>query len=83
MENQVHTSRLEDSKQWMNSKMHQIKPAVQNAGMKVQQQMRSNPALWAGIAAGVGFAAGFAGRVARHRMRHRNDVDAFVILEAC
>ncbi|HEY6843308.1 MAG TPA: hypothetical protein VI391_04015 [Thermoanaerobaculia bacterium] len=83
MENQVHTSRLEDSKQWINSRVQQMKPAVRNAGMRLQQQLRSKPAMWAGIAAGVGFAAGFAGRIARHRMRHRDDADAFVILEAC
>ena len=80
---EVRASRLEDSKQWINSKIEQIKPAVHNAGLKVNEQLRSKPALWAGIAAGIGFAAGFAGRIARRRSHRLDDVEAYVILEAC
>jgi len=83
METQQHTSRLEDSKQWMRNRVERIRPAVRNAGMRVQEQLRSKPAMWAGIAAGVGFAAGFAGRMITHRHRDRDDVEAMVILEAC
>jgi hypothetical protein len=83
MENQEHTSRIESGKQWMQCQMERIKPAVRNAGTKIQDQLRSRPAMWAGVAAGIGFAAGFAGRIARRRRRRLNDLDAFVIMEAC
>ena len=45
-----------DSKQWIQSKMGQV-----------QQQVRSKPVLWAGIATGLGLALGIAGRIIRRR----------------
>ena len=81
METQQHTSRLEDTKEWLSCKVGQIKPAIRKNQMKLQQQLRNRPAMWAGIAAGVGFALGLAGRIARHR-RLRREME-MVILEAC
>lgn len=69
-EQEQNTSRLDDSKRWVSGKMEQIKPAVRNAGLTVQRELRAKPAMYAGIAAGIGFALGLAGRIARHR-RHR------------
>ncbi len=46
----------------------------------LRQQLRSKPAMWAGIAAGAGLALGIAGRIARHR-RADKSLPTLVIIE--
>jgi hypothetical protein len=59
-----------DNKQWIQSKM----------GL-MQQQLRSKPALWAGVAAGLGLAIGIAGRIIRKR--RARPMPMYVLVEAC
>jgi hypothetical protein len=46
---------------------HSRLDALKQAGPKLEEQFRSNPKKWAGIAAGAGIALGLAGRYLRHR----------------
>jgi hypothetical protein len=59
-----------DSKQWIQNKMGQV-----------QQQLRSRPALWAGVATGLGLALGIAGRIIRRR--RARPMPMYVLVEAC
>ena len=45
----------------------EIKDSVKQLRPKLEQQLRSNPKKWAGIAAGAGLLLGLAGRYLRHR----------------
>lgn len=49
---------------------------------KVNGSMRTNPMLWAGIAAGAGFGLGLIGRVAHWRNKHRYAMPDLVIIES-
>src|SRR6266576_951229 len=53
--------------------------AVKEIGPKFQQQLRSNPKKWVGIAAGAGVVLGLAGRYLRHRAHKPH----LVIVEGC
>ena len=44
--------------------------------------MKTNPMLWAGIAAGSGFALGLAGRIADSRRKNRRMYPDLVIIDA-
>ena len=46
----------------------------------VQEQLRTKPILWAGVAAGAGFAIGMAGSLIRRR---RRPLPTLLILESC
>ena len=48
---------------------------------KVNDSMKTNPMMWAGIAAGAGFGLGLIGRVAHWRSRQRNRMPDLVIIE--
>lgn len=50
------------------------------AGM--QTSMRSNPMMWAAVAAGTGFAVGLIARVAQSRRRQRHPIPEIIIIEA-
>jgi hypothetical protein len=66
------------------TKIDTSKRALSRATTTVSQRIRSNPALYAGIAAGTGLALGLAGRMLRRRMSRDDDmVETFVIIEAC
>jgi len=81
MKRERQSSRLEHGRQWAHSRIEQIKPALQNASCAVREQLRSKPAMYAGIAAGLGLAAGITGRIVRRR--RLREIPAMVILEAC
>jgi len=49
---------------------------------KVNDSMKTNPMLWAGIAAGTGFGIGLIGRFAHWRSRHRRMMPDLVIIES-
>ena len=49
---------------------------------KVEGSMRTNPMLWAGVAAGAGFGLGLIGRIAQWRSKQRNRMPDLVIIEA-
>jgi hypothetical protein len=52
---------------------------VKELGPKIEQQLRSDPKKWAGIAAGAGLLLGLAGRYLRHRAHKPH----LVIVEGC
>jgi hypothetical protein len=58
-----------------------LKPRVNALSMKANDNLRSNPAKWAGIAAGAGLGVGLIGRFLHHRAQNRR-VPAIVIIEA-
>ena len=49
---------------------------------KMNDSMKMNPMLWAGIAAGTGFGLGLIGRFAHWRSRHRRMMPDLVIIES-
>jgi ElaB/YqjD/DUF883 family membrane-anchored ribosome-binding protein len=49
---------------------------------RVNESMRSNPMLWAGIAAGAGFGLGLIGRVAQWRSRQQRRMPDLIIIES-
>lgn len=49
---------------------------------KVETSMRTNPMLWAGVAAGTGFGLGLIGRIAQWRHKQRHAMPDIVIIEA-
>ena len=55
-----------DSKQWIQS---------------MQQQLRSKPVLWAGLATGLGLALGIAGPIIRRR--RARSMPMYMLVEAC
>ena len=64
--------------------LERVRPRVIEMKSKANGQLRSKPALFAGIAAGLGFALGLTGRVARHRRHARKHMPALVVIEgAC
>ena len=58
-----------------------LKPRLNALTMKANDNLRSNPAKWAGIAAGAGLGIGLIGRFLQHRAKDRR-VPAIVIIEA-
>ena len=49
---------------------------------KMQDSMRMNPMLWAGVAAGTGFGLGLIGRIAQWRNKQRHMQPSLVIIES-
>ena len=75
------------------SKVHDVKSSLANANVslrnnvsgqvdRVQSSMKTNPMLWAGVAAGSGFALGLIGRFIHWRNDHRRHGPELVIIEA-
>jgi ElaB/YqjD/DUF883 family membrane-anchored ribosome-binding protein len=72
------------------SKVHDITTAVQTTlrdGTKtrvaqVNDSMRTNPMLWAGVAAASGFGLGLIGRIATWRSKHRRMTPDLIIIES-
>lgn len=49
---------------------------------KAQTSMRTNPMLWAGVAAGAGFGLGLIGRIAQWRHKQQSRMPDLVIIES-
>ena len=60
-----------------------VRSGIRGSMMKVQNNLRMNPAKWAGIAMGAGFTAGLLGRIKLHRSLHRSMPEVLVISAAC
>jgi ElaB/YqjD/DUF883 family membrane-anchored ribosome-binding protein len=58
-----------------------LKPRVNALTMKANDNLRSDPTKWTGIAAAAGLGVGLIGRFLHHRAHHRR-VPAVVIIEA-
>jgi len=58
-----------------------LEPRAKALAMKANDNLRSNPAKWTGIAAGAGLGVGLLGRFLQHRAQNRR-VPAVVIIEA-
>src|SRR5688572_20020177 len=74
--------KLDDLKSRGLSKVHDVRDGVSGKVTKAQTSMKTNPMLWAGIAAGSGFALGLAGRIADSRRRNRRMYPDLVIIDA-
>ena len=59
-----------------------VREGASDGMTKVQTSMKTNPMLWAGIAAGSGFVLGLAGRIADARKRSRRMMPDLVIIDA-
>ncbi|MCU1231507.1 MAG: hypothetical protein JWO97_4391 [Acidobacteria bacterium] len=63
------------------SKAGEVRSTMQRGSAKLQDSLRSNTALWTGIAAAGGLGVGLLGRFAMNRTQHRG-MPAVVIIEA-
>jgi len=69
-------------KRTMSTRSAEVRRTVAAKAAGVQQNMRGNPAKWAGIMTGAGIGLGLVGRYLRRRSRLRN-MPRLVIIEAC
>jgi ElaB/YqjD/DUF883 family membrane-anchored ribosome-binding protein len=85
--------KLDDLKSRGMSKVSDVKSSLSSANVslrnnvsgqvdRVQSSMKTNPMLWAGVAAGSGFALGLLGRFIHWRNNHRHHGPELVIIEA-
>ncbi|HEX9161546.1 MAG TPA: hypothetical protein VF980_07540 [Thermoanaerobaculia bacterium] len=85
--------RIESWKRTVNSKLESVKPIAQQRVSSLRDEvkgqmsslhmkMRSNPQMWAGIAAGAGLGLGIMGRIMRHRVKQRMPLPHIIVIEA-
>jgi ElaB/YqjD/DUF883 family membrane-anchored ribosome-binding protein len=59
-----------------------VRDGAKSQVAKVQTSMRTNPGLWAGVAAGAGFGIGLIGRFAQWRSKQRHRMPDLIIIES-
>ena len=64
-------------------KISSVRSSVRGSAMRAQNNLRSNPAKWAGAAVGAGFGVGLLGRLMLHRAQHRSMPEVIVISPVC
>lgn len=78
--------KLDDLKSRSLTRVHDVQRAIGNNVSvqrdRVQTSMKTNPMLWAGVAAGSGFALGLLGRFMHWRKAHRERLPDLVIIDA-
>ena len=75
-------SKVHDLRQHVSDSSLAVRSGTQTQVTKVQTSMRTNPMLWAGVAAGTGFGLGLIGRVMHWRNKQRRALPDIVIIEA-
>jgi ElaB/YqjD/DUF883 family membrane-anchored ribosome-binding protein len=75
-------SKVTDVRRAANRKARLVETMAGSSVTAAKQQVRGNPAKWAGIAAGAGLGIGLLGRYLRHRSKHHH-IPNLVIIEAC
>jgi ElaB/YqjD/DUF883 family membrane-anchored ribosome-binding protein len=75
-------SKVGDIQRVLKDRQVMVRDGAKSQVTKVNDSMKTNPMLWAGVAAASGFGIGLIGRFAHWRNKHRRAMPDLVIIES-